>query len=162
MPYARHTLATHVIALAVLGWLTYISLTEKWVPLLDGANLIFHEAGHWIFGFGPEMLAVLGGTLGQLMVPLICAIAFFREGKRLETQLMVWWVGQNLVNISVYLADARAQALPLLGGDAAGHDWAYLLGRWGLLSHDTIIAAWVAAIGTALMLYMLLEMALHM
>lgn len=154
-------LVGHTIALLVLGWLTYISLTQEWVPILDGANLIFHEASHWLFFWGPQFLVALGGTLGQLMIPAICAIAFWRERKVLSTQIMLWWLGQNLVNVSVYVGDARAQALPLLGGDGVGHDWAYLLREIGVLAHDTTIAIWVASIGTALMVYMLIEIALH-
>ncbi|MEP6732973.1 MAG: hypothetical protein ABJE10_20185 [bacterium] len=34
----------------------------------------------------------------------------------------------------MYAADARAQELPLVGGGE--HDWAYLLGETGMLSHD--------------------------
>ena len=29
----------------------------------------------------------------------------------------LFWVGQSLFNVSVYVKDARAQALPLLGGE---------------------------------------------
>jgi len=37
----------------------------------------------------------------------------------------LWWVAQNLWNISVYVKDARAEELPLVGGGE--HDWNYLL-----------------------------------
>ncbi|MBP9749805.1 MAG: hypothetical protein KBD21_03680 [Candidatus Pacebacteria bacterium] len=151
----------HAIVILILGWLTYISLTQEWVPILDGANLIFHEAGHWIFFWGPQFLMVLGGTLGQIVIPAVCAVAFWREQKMLSMRIMLWWLGQNMVNVSVYVGDARAQVLPLLGGDGAGHDWAYLLHEMGLLAHDTAIAIWVASIGTALMVYMLIEITLH-
>ena len=45
---------------------------------LHGVNLIFHEAGHVIFGFFGEFIAVLGGSLNQVLIPLIAAVAFLR------------------------------------------------------------------------------------
>ena len=55
------------------------------------------------------------------------------------------WFFENWLNIARYMADARAQELPLVGG--GDHDWANIFGRWGLLAHDTQIAAVVRAIG---------------
>ena len=46
----------------------------------------------------------------------------------------LWWVAQNLWNVAVYVQDARAEELPLVGGGE--HDWSYLLGRLGLLNQD--------------------------
>lgn len=44
---------------------------------LHGPNLIFHEAGHVIFGLvGNDLLTAFGGTLMQCLVPLLLAIAF--------------------------------------------------------------------------------------
>ncbi len=39
------------------------------------------------------------------------------------------WAGASAWDVSVYIADAPVQALPLVG--AGEHDWAYLLGRRG-------------------------------
>jgi len=136
----------------VLAWLTYLVLTNDGLRFLDGVNLIFHEAGHWIFFWGPAFLTVLGGTLGQLLVPLICLVAFLREARYISALVMLWWVGENFVNISVYAADARAQALPLLGGDAVGHDWTYLLSHTGLLAHDQLVGMIFFHTGALLMI----------
>lgn len=46
---------------------------------------------------------------------------------------------ENWLNIARYLADARRMELPLVGG--GDHDWNTILSRWGLLQHDTQIAA---------------------
>jgi hypothetical protein len=50
-------------------------------------------------------------------------------------------VGQSLFNVSVYVRDARAQALPLLGGEDALHDWNWLLDTLHLLRWDQAIGA---------------------
>ena len=42
---------------------------------IDWANLMIHEAGHPFFSwFGSYTLTILGGTLGELIVPLLCAL----------------------------------------------------------------------------------------
>jgi hypothetical protein len=53
----------------------------------------------------------------------------------------------NLLNVARYIADARAQELPLIGGEDSIHDWWYLLINWDLLSSDTVIARWVHFLG---------------
>jgi hypothetical protein len=59
----------------------------------------------------------------------------------------LFWVSQSLFNVSVYVKDARAQALPLLGGDGVIHDWNWLLGRFGLLSWDQVIGGAIYTMG---------------
>jgi hypothetical protein len=49
--------------------------------------------------------------------------------------------------VARYVGDARAQELPLLGGEDSIHDWWYLLINWDLLSSDTVIARWVHFLG---------------
>jgi hypothetical protein len=43
------------------------------------------------------------------------------------------------------MADARARVLPLCGG--GDHDWARIFGRWGIVDHETQIAAVVRTMG---------------
>ena len=57
----------------------------------------------------------------------------------------LWWVAQNLWNVSVYVRDARAEDLPLVGGGE--HDWNYLLGTLGLLNQDQLIGGAVPLAG---------------
>jgi len=98
---------------------------------LDGVNLAFHEAGHLFFGFAGQTLQFLGGTLGQLFFPAVLAFRFAKRGEGFEAAVCTLWLGESLMNIGVYLGDAKAQALPLVGGHV--HDWGWLLGRAGLL-----------------------------
>lgn len=70
---------------------------------------------------------------------------------------MLWWSGQNLVDVAPYINDASSQTLILLGGvtgrDAPGyHDWNYVLGRLGWLAHDYSLARGAHWAGTLLML----------
>jgi hypothetical protein len=107
--------------------------------LLDNADLVIHEAGHFFFSFFGKFIYTLGGTLMQIILPSIIASFFFRNNYRTGVQFALLWLGQNLINISVYAADARARKLPLLGGNKVYHDWHYLLGETGLLQYDHIV-----------------------
>jgi hypothetical protein len=114
--------------------------------LLDSVDLAIHETGHLVFGPFGEVIGFLGGTLFQLIVPVTFVCYFLRSGDRHAATVPLWWTGQNLWNISVYVRDARSQELPLVGGGE--HDWAFLLGHFGWLSHDRGIARAVHAVGT--------------
>ncbi len=43
---------------------------------LHGVNLVFHEAGHVIFGLFGEFMGIAGGSLNQVLIPLAATIAF--------------------------------------------------------------------------------------
>jgi hypothetical protein len=117
---------------------------------LDGFDVAIHETGHIVFGAFGEVIQFAGGTLFQLIVPATFVWYFAKRGDRHAATVPLWWLAQNLWNISVYVRDARAQELPLVGGGE--HDWAYLLGRFGLLAHDQGIGNGVHAAGTIICL----------
>src|SRR5919197_1559267 len=102
------------------------------VAFLHGVNLVFHEAGHVIFGFFGRFVAVAGGSLNQVLIPAVCVVAFLRTHQRASAAVALFWTGQSLADVPVYAADGRAMALPLLA-DGLVHDWNYLLGVTGLL-----------------------------
>ena len=119
---------------------------EYWDPL-DDLNLAVHEAGHLVFsGFG-ETMTILGGSLFQVIVPAAFVGYFAKTRQRYAAGATMAWVGVNLLNVSHYIGDARAQELPLLGGEDSIHDWWYLLINWDLLPRDTAIARWVHFFG---------------
>jgi len=124
--------------------LIFLSSREGWVFLLDDLNLVFHEAGHPIFAVLGETIGFLGGTLMQLLVPLMVAASAWYKRQAVATALAGVWFFQNGFNIARYMADARAQLLPLVGGGE--HDWATLLGQWGVLDKDIAYARIVASL----------------
>jgi hypothetical protein len=118
--------------------------TYRW---LDLVNLVFHEAGHMIFGVFGEFIGILGGSLMQVLIPAFLTGYFILYAQRWSGMVILFWVSQSLFNVSVYVKDARAQALPLLGGEDTIHDWSWLLGRLGLLSWDQAIGGLIFAAG---------------
>ena len=121
-----------------------IRLTDPtWWDLLDDVNLAVHEAGHVLFGFFGDIPGVLGGSLFQIIIPAIFAGYFFRSKQRFSGAMTMIWVAQSMVNVSIYIKDARAQQLSLLGGENSIHDWWYLLISWDLLQSDLRIGGFV-------------------
>lgn len=139
-------LAGYVAAACLILWLA--NTGQQWVHVLDSANLAFHEAGHLIYGVLGHRFALYGGTLGQLTFPLLALWVFHRQRKTASFAFAMLWLGENLFNIARYMADARAQVLPLVGGGE--HDWTEIFSRWGVLGSDTRIAALVRLMGWAI------------
>ena len=130
---------------------------------LHGVNLPFHEAGHLIFRPFGELITSLGGTLGQLLMPLICmGVLLLKTRDPFGASVAFWWFGENFLDIAPYISDARAGQLPLLGGNFGYsapygfHDWQYLLTESGLLHYDHILAKATFLMGALIMLLSLL------
>jgi hypothetical protein len=140
--------AALTLVLAVYGWICLRDPSRyRW---LDSLDLAIHETGHLVFAVGGETLAILGGTLMQLIVPVVFAAALWRAGDRHGATVPLWWAGQNCWNISVYVKDARTQELPLVGGGE--HDWTTLLDQWGWLERDQALGGAVYLLGFLLYL----------
>jgi hypothetical protein len=120
--------------------------------LMDNIDLVIHEAGHVFFSLFGKFIYTLGGTLMQLIIPLIIAGFFFRNSYRTGVQFALLWLGQNFINISVYASDARAQMLPLLGGNKVYHDWNYMLNAIGMLNFDQELGHIIFGIAIAVFL----------
>jgi hypothetical protein len=109
---------------------------------LDRVNLVAHEAGHLLFSYLGQFIMVLGGTIGQLLVPTAFTVYFYMRKEFYSSAVTLFWTGQNFFGISLYVKDARAMALPLVsvgGGEDTIHDWNYILSKLGLLRWDQVI-----------------------
>ena len=124
---------------------------EDYFSFLDFVNLAAHEAGHVFLGFFGRFIMMLGGTIFQLLIPAVCLIHFMRQGANLAWQLCLFWIGQNLLNISIYAGDAIKQSLPLVGGGE--HDWTYLLTELSLIAHPGSVAKAIFLAGSAIIFY---------
>ncbi len=135
------------------GWyfFYYASSPETW-HFIDNFNLLIHEAGHWIFWPFGEFMHVLGGSLNQVLIPILFVIYFYRQNEKYSASLVLFWVAQNLINVSIYAGDAVKMQLPLLGGDNVIHDWNWLLIYTGQLHHTEGVALTIKAFGIGLVL----------
>jgi hypothetical protein len=135
---------------AASAWLGFYAVflfqLERGSGFLVMINLVFvpiHEGGHLLFSYFGHGLMIAGGTILQLVVPLMLGVYFCLQRQIAGTAFCLFCFFQQFLPIAEYMADARAQQLPLLAvGDpeSVEHDWFAMFSSVGLLSHDTQIA----------------------
>ncbi len=113
--------------------------------------LVFHEAGHVVFRLFGQWMMVLGGTLGQLIMPAILAAALLIKNRDpFGAAIGLWFVGVSLLDVAPYMYDALRPQLMLLSGmtgEAGGHDWIYLFSSIGLLQKSPFIGGLTHKLG---------------
>lgn len=142
---------------ALIAWLLFFSLFLYQLAhhsgvllLMDGVFVPIHEGGHLLFRWFGEFISVAGGTFFQLFVPFAFAMYFFFHRQAQGVAFCMFCFFEQFLPIATYMADARAQELPLLTvGDPEFviHDWNYLFSHLGVLDHDVQIASAVRFIG---------------
>lgn len=144
--------ARAILVLMLLVWggtliLSSVVSNAAGESFLHLVNLPFHEAGHVIFRPFGQFISSLGGTLGQLLMPLICFVVLLVKTRDpFGASVALWWFGENFLDIAPYINDARSGTLPLLGGNYGHsapygfHDWEYILTESGLLPLNKTLA----------------------
>ncbi len=147
-PVSRPALAGWLIF--YVSFLIYAFRAHGGFLFIDTANLVVHEGGHNLFRwFGPT-LYLWGGTLLQWMVPFLLAAYFFKERQTTGFVFCSFFFFENWLYTATYMADARAQVLPLVttgDPDFVEHDWFRIFSSMGVLSCDTSIAGVVRLLG---------------
>ena len=147
-----------IVLAGLAAWTWYFAVAPMGAAIdsvLHLPNLVFHEAGHVIFGLFGRFIGALGGSLLQLAVPMVLAAAFWRRQNRFGAAVCAWWAGQNLIDLAPYIADARRLQLTLLGGrtgaEVEGHDWEFLLTEMGWLHLDQTLGVGAHRLGLIVM-----------
>ena len=92
-----------IFSLALVPYALWLMIDYQY-HFIDGANLLIHEAGHVLFGLpGNRFLMVAGGTLLQLLVPLMFAVHLFLQYDRFGASLCLFWFAESLMYTAVYL-----------------------------------------------------------
>ncbi len=129
-----------IVVLLIVAYFTWYLATDyrtfagrEQIPfvlwVIDTIDLFIHEGGHFFFGFFGRLIYFLGGSLMQIVIPSLAVWVFLKSGAR----TLIWtlyWLGQNLVNVSVYISDAPYRRLPLIS-ESAIHDWNWIFGYLG-------------------------------
>ena len=122
-------------------------------------NLPFHEFGHIVFRPFGRLITSLGGSIAQILMPLVClAVFLIKTRDTFAASFALWWTGENFMDLAPYIKDARSLTLPLLGGNTGRtspygfHDWEFILRETGLLRHHQVLANLAHIIGTILMI----------
>jgi len=117
----------------------------------------FHEAGHVLLLWAPQFVTVLGGTLGQHLMPgLLAGVLLIRRRDPFGAALFTWLLGYSFIMMAVYMYDAFDPRIMLLdgrtGADSDGHDWQNLFGDLGLLPRARGIGIFCGLLGQAVMI----------
>src|SRR5690242_7076653 len=148
-----------VSAPAVIGWgifyllfLVYAASMKGEFLFIDFVNLVIHEGGHPLFGYLGEVPGVWGGTILQWLVPFALATYYFLHRQAMAFVFSLFFFFENWLYTATYMADARAQQLPLVSigggeGDENMHDWYNIFSRLGILNQDVKIAHFVRVCG---------------
>jgi len=129
-------LIVKLILFAYLAYLLYF-LSAEYDPvstdfrppfllwITDWMNLYIHEAGHLLFRIFGRWLYFLGGSLTQILLPLALVLIIARQ-RNWYIGAAGFWLGENMVNVSIYIKDAPIRKLHLIGQGLI-HDWNWLL-----------------------------------
>ena len=142
------------LILAVLFSLYFLSIAYD--PLdgsfLDMVDLPNHETGHLLFRLFGEFMGIAGGSLLQIIVPAVFVGYFVWQRKYYSAAIVLFWVGQSILNVFVYARDAVVMQLVLTSGltgsEGSFHDWNYLLTETGLIDSVKSVSGIIRAAGT--------------
>lgn len=133
-----------VLSLYLL-FLLYAWRDDSGFLFLDYANLAIHEVSHPAFSWGGYTLMIMGGTLGELIVPLLCAAFFFFQRQTYGLAFSLFWFFENFLYIGTYMSDARTLIRPIVNSDES--DWTILFTKWGVLLEDQKIGHFTRQLG---------------
>jgi hypothetical protein len=141
-----------IIFAAVLSiyflWIAYDPMQGSF---LDNVDLPIHETGHLLFRPLGEFMGVAGGSVFQVIFPAAFMVYFIWNEKYYSAAVVLFWVGQSILNVYVYAADAAVMQLVLTSGmtgsEGSFHDWNYLLTETGLIGSTKTIAGIIRLAG---------------
>jgi len=123
---------------------------------IHGPLLLFHEAGHVLFSPLGEWMMVAGGTLMQLLLPLVLMLALLlKSHDPFGAAIGMWLLGVSLLDVAPYMYDALQPQLMLLSGttgEDGGHDWIHLLSSLGLLPRAQALGTTTHRLGAGVLL----------
>lgn len=130
-------------------WIAYDPMQGSF---LDFVDLPIHETGHLLFRILGEFMGIAGGSLFQVIFPAVFVGYFWWNEKYYSAAIVLLWVGQSILNVYVYAADAVVMQLVLTSGftgsEGSFHDWNYMLSTFGLLNYTKSIAGMIRLLGT--------------
>jgi hypothetical protein len=141
--------------MAVLGWQVLqreldVDAASGALRFIHGIDLVIHEAGHAFALILPRFFYMLGGSALQVLLPAVCALTFLHQRHIASFAVALFWTGESITDVAIYMADAKRQALPLLGGHGTVHDWNFLLGQLHLLGWAQSLARMTLGVGILL------------
>jgi len=141
-----------VFAVLLVVYFLWIAFDPMQGSFLDIVDLPIHETGHLLFRPFGEFMMVAGGSLFQVIMPAIFVGYFIWQKSYYSAAITLLWVGQSIINVYIYAADAVVMQLVLTSGftgsEGSFHDWNYLLTYLGLINSTKSVAGIIRLLGT--------------
>ena len=138
-----------IVFILYFGWIAVDPMGGSFLDLVD---LPIHEFGHLLFRLFGEFMMVAGGSLFQVILPAVFVGYFIWQRSYYSAAMVLFWVGQSILNVWVYAADAVVMQLVLTSGftgsEGSFHDWNYMLTATGLLTSTKTVAGIIRFAGT--------------
>ncbi len=153
--YARAALLATIAVYGVYLSMMDIPSGEIWGSLMHYPIVPIHEFGHIVFMPFGEFMHNLGGTLFQVLLPLIFGgILIVKNRDPFAASVMLWWAAVAVIDAAPYVYDAyKPQHILLSGrtGDDGSHDFVDVLGDLGLLNNAQPIGYGVRVFGVGML-----------
>lgn len=141
-----------IFAIAATLYVLWIAYDPMQGSFLDNVDLPIHETGHLLFRPFGEFMMVAGGSLFQVIFPIVFVGYFIWQRSFYSAAIVTLWVGQSILNVWVYASDAVVMQLVLTSGftgsEGSFHDWNYMLTHFGLLDSTKGVAKIIRFAGT--------------
>lgn len=141
-----------IFAVLLAIYFLWIAFDPMAGSFLDMVDLPIHETGHLIFRLFGEFMMIAGGSLFQIIVPAVFVGYFWWNEKYYSAAIVLFWVGQSIINVYIYAADAVVMQLMLTSGmtgsEGGFHDWNYMLTSLGLIGSTKVVAGLIRLVGT--------------
>ena len=148
----RPSIPKLILAILLSIYFLWIASDPMQGSFLDNVDLAIHETGHLLFRVLGEFMGIAGGSLFQVIFPAAFVGYFIRQRSYYSAAIVLFWVGQSILNVWVYAADAVVMQLVLTSGftgsEGSFHDWNYLLTATGLISSTKTVAGIIRFFGT--------------
>lgn len=152
----RPSIPKLIFAAVLALYFLWIAFDPIQGSFLDNVDLPIHEFGHLLFRIFGEFMGIAGGSLFQVIFPIVFVGYFVWQRSYYSAAIVMFWVGQSLLNVWIYASDAVVMQLVLTSGftgtEGSFHDWNYMLDRLGLLDSTRTIAGAIRLAGTAVII----------
>lgn len=149
----RPNLPKLIFAILLSIYFLWIAWDPMQGSFLDNVDLPLHEFGHLLFRILGEFMGIAGGSLFQVIFPAVFVGYFIWQRSFYSAVVVSLWVGQSILNVWVYAADAVVMQLVLTSGSTGAegsfHDWNYMLTHFGLLGSTKTVAGIIRFLGTS-------------
>ena len=88
-----------ILASLYVLWIAYDPMQGSF---LDNVDLPIHETGHLLFRPFGEFMMVAGGSLFQVIFPIVFVGYFIWQRSYYSASNVMLWVGQSILNVWVY------------------------------------------------------------